>query len=312
MNRTDAAPPRLHVLMRSYGGDNRKNRPDFYSKLVCLATLVRATQAVNPSPELIFVNDGPLPEDRAHLMRSTGEVIRRDAGSNRASYRWTVSLAVNRNWPAQDVVWFAEDDYLYRPDAFSRLMEAAREVRQADYFSMYGADIAYGGEPGYGEPGTATTATVQAGGHAWRRHESTTSSFGVRPEKLRQDARLLRLMPATGGAWDTTSCLIYQGRLPFSGAELKADLLPFGSRPPRTWPRALARGSIRTSVSLRALRRPTRRRVLLGAEPDLIAHMETGGYDSRTDWESLARETRAWLRQASPTHPGDPHSTDQR
>ena len=62
---TDASPtPGLHVVMRSHGGENRKNRPDFYDKTVCLASLIRAAESVQPPPVTVFFNDGPIPGRR--------------------------------------------------------------------------------------------------------------------------------------------------------------------------------------------------------------------------------------------------------
>jgi hypothetical protein len=298
MSDDDQVAPRLHVIMRSYGGENFKDRPTFYSKLACLGSLIRAAASVRPSPELIFVNDGPLPADRERLMQLAGEVVTLDAGSNRASYRWTISMAVERPWSPHDVVWFAEDDYLYTIHSFARLLEAAGALPQADYLSMYGGDARFGREAGYGDVGTTCTGTARVGDWGWGRHLSTTSSFGVRARQLREDARLLRLMPATGGAWDHATCLAYQGLLPFSRKELQTDLVPFTSQPPIGWPRAVARGVVRGSLSLRALRRSSRRRLLYGAEPDLIAHMEVGGYSDRVDWEAVSSETTRWVHQA--------------
>ena len=54
----------LHLIYRSYGGENRKGRPDFYSKQVALASFVRSFRALEPGQaEVVFLNDGPIPAD---------------------------------------------------------------------------------------------------------------------------------------------------------------------------------------------------------------------------------------------------------
>jgi hypothetical protein len=307
-----SAPPRLHIVMRSYGGENMKDRPSYYTKLVCLASLIRAAQAASPAPELIFVNDGPIPADREAVMRAAGEVVQVDGGSNRSSYRSAVALAVNRPWADTDLVWFAEDDYLYTPHAFVRLLEgvSAPALADADYFALYGGsafDTATGRlhareRPERGAAGDPSAVPV--GQLRWFRGLATTSSFGVRRRALVQDARLLRLVPYTGGAWDRTSCLTAQGLRPFTRRELVEDLLPFASQPPPQWPRSLARGLLRVSLSARALRRADRRRVMRSADPDQICHLELGLLAPGADWEELAQDTRSWLQEWSSTAAG--------
>lgn len=123
----------------------------------------------------------------------------------------------------------------------------------------------------------------------------STSTFGVRSRVLRTDAALLRLLPYTGGAWDTATCLAYQGYRPF----FTADLVPDGDTPVV---RAVARGLVRAMVDLRSMRRPSRRRLQLGADPELIWHMEILvawpatrtppiAKTSTTDWGRVAVDT---------------------
>jgi hypothetical protein len=294
-------PPRLHILMRSHGSDNRKMRPPFFDKTACLASLVRAAEAVSPAPSLLFVNDGPIPAARSRLMAAAGEVLEGEFGSNRSSYRATLSLAVERTHDDADLVWFAEDDYLYDADAFLRLLDAAEKLPQADYFSLYVGEVADRQVP---QVGRAAGSQPPAGRPAspgqpvdWAPAVSTTSTFGVRHRQLREDLGLLRLMPYTGGAFDHTTCLTVQGRYPFTGAELVEDLVPFGRSPATEWPRRLVRGAVRAPVGLRALRRPSRRRTLYGPTRDLATHLELGAFDDSEDWESVSRSSLAWASE---------------
>ncbi|MGH3923456.1 MAG: hypothetical protein ACRDTT_11420, partial [Pseudonocardiaceae bacterium] len=66
--------PRLRVFYRLCGGENSKQRPSYYSKLLALSSLIRAVDALDPEPELVFVSDGPVAAPRLALMKARGEV----------------------------------------------------------------------------------------------------------------------------------------------------------------------------------------------------------------------------------------------
>jgi hypothetical protein len=297
-------PPRLRVFVRSHGSENRKDRPEFYDKTDCLASLIRAAENLTPSAELVFVNDGPIPPERERLMASAGEILQGDFGSNRQSYRATLAMAARRPSGDADVVWFGEDDYLYTPDAFTCLMEAARHVPQADYLSLYLGELLYREPPDPQDvqvtPRAARTPAdrdMVESRVGWTPGVSTTSSFAVRRRILVEDVELLRLMPYTGGAFDHTTLLTLQGKYPFTGRELIDDLLPFRSWPARSWPRAMVRAVVRTTLGTRAFRRPSRRRTLYLPTRDLAAHLELGAFQASEDWESLARESHLWAAE---------------
>jgi len=304
-----ARAPRLHVFARSHGGENRKGRPDFYDKTTCLASLIAAAEAVTPPAELVFVNDGPLPADREQLMVAAGDVLQGEFGSNRNSFRSTVAMAAERPFDDDDLVWFAEDDYLYRPNAFLSLLEVAQRLTQAQYFSLNAGELVYRPATPVSSDVTTDPAAAAPGQTAvdWVPSESTTSSFAVRVRQLREDAGLLRLMPFTGGAFDHATFLALQGRYPFTRDELRQDLLPL-EHPVAQWPRPMLRGVVRSAVGLRALRRPSRRRTLYGPTGDLIAHLEIGAFDPSEDWESLAHESWAWVERRR-TGAGGPPTT---
>ena len=172
-----AGPPRLRILMRSHGAENRKNRPGFYDKTVCLASLIRAAENASPAPELIFVNDGPIPIARERLMSSAGQVLQGHFGSNRRSYLAALSLAAGIEQPEVDLVWFAEDDYLYTPYAFTHLLEAAQRFPQVDYFSLYLGELAVrGSRP---EPSGRSGRSVRRG-----RRRAATMGTGDQHDQL--------------------------------------------------------------------------------------------------------------------------------
>ncbi|WP_432563179.1 hypothetical protein [Kineococcus sp. SYSU DK003] len=269
---------RLHVVYRSHGGENSKGRPPWYSKRVGLQSFCRAvdlvrTQRPAADTEVVFLNDGPVPADRLELMRAWGDPVTIEGGSNRRSYLTALGLPRRRGWAPEDLLLLAEDDYLWRPEALVALVDAAGEPRHAAaaYFAPYGQDV-----PDTGLP------------VRWERLESTTSTFAVRVGAVLQDERLLRLCALSGGDFDYASCLTLQGRRRFALRELVEHHDPAPGTP--AWRNVLRRGyllGMRAAVDVRSLRRPSRRRVLLGAQPALATHMEDG-WIVPGPWEQIA------------------------
>lgn len=293
----------LRIAYRSAAAGNDKPRPPYFSKGLALDSLLRAVEQLPEPPVLTFYNDGELPAAHVARMAEHGIIQPVRGGSNRASFRATVAAEAAAAGP-DDLVWFAEDDYLYLSEAFTALCAAAAALPDADYFAMFGSAAitpSAGRTPvrrlGLGADGDPTAVPVS--GTLWYRGYATTSTFGVRGRVLRDDARLLRSYPFTGGAWDQATCLALQGYRPFGPAQL----LPGDGAP---LPRALARAVVRAVADLRALRRPTRRRVLVASDPELIWHMEEfdgttrSGLSSRTaavDHAAIAAGTVAWSRE---------------
>ncbi|MBW0092709.1 hypothetical protein I4I73_12165 [Pseudonocardia sp. KRD-184] len=292
---------RVRIVYRSAESENTKPRPPYYSKTLALASLLRAVEPLGDDAEIVFVNDGDIPADRLALMEAHGTVRRIEGGSNRATFRAVVAHEAALAGEPDDLVWFAEDDYLYAPDALTSLRAAADAFPGTDYFAMYGSgslDLDASGARAVrrDQPGTdGLPDAPRRGAAAWFRAHSTTSTFGVRRAALRQDAALLRRMPYTGGAWDRATCLALQGFRPFAAA----DLLPDADGGTL---RGVVRGVVRAAVGL-LVRRPSRHRVLMGSDPELVWHMEIHDYDERgrpstatcaVDWAAVAVDTMFW------------------
>ena len=267
-------------MYRSHAGENSKGRPGWYSKLVGLRSFTRAVEDLREQRpgvplEVVFLNDGPVPADRLDVMAHWGDPVTIDGGSNRSSYLQGLALARRRGWATGDLLLLAEDDYLWRPEALVSLTDAAADPRSrgVDYFAPYGRAVEDDGRPA-----------------RWGPVESTTSTFAVRVGALSQDERLLRLCAFSGGDFDYTSCLTLQGRPRFTLREV-LDHHPPADGTPR-WRVAVRSGylvAMRTAVDARSLRRPSRRRRILGAEPALATHMELG-WIVPGPWERIAGE----------------------
>ncbi|GAA3242967.1 hypothetical protein GCM10017691_47450 [Pseudonocardia petroleophila] len=302
-------PRPLRVLHRSYGGDNTKPRPPYYSKLLALAALLRAADALDVAPELVFINDGHMPQERLSVMERFGEVVSvRKGGSDTNSYREMLADENARSGDPNDLIWLAEDDYLYVPDALRQLVAGSAALPDADYFTLYGAraiDVARSRRKAVIRPEPAAEGTgqvVEVGEVAWYRAASTTSTFGITRRALNEDVRLLRHFSLTGGAWDSATCKAIQGLAPFSAKHLRRDFLPFREVPPALWPKSYVRGALRVASIPLSVRSPQRRRALLGSDPELIIHMEApddppralSARTQKIDWAAVATETAEW------------------
>jgi len=292
---------RLHVVYRSYGGTNTKDRPPFFSKQLALASLVRAAEAAGQPVELVFLNDGPIPAERLDLMRAAGEVVPRTRLGFRGSYHAGLALPLERGWPDEDLVWFGEDDYLYRPSALRDLVAAAETFPEASYLALYasiGDRPPEGGEQPDYAPVPARwrgSAPVAVNGHLWRRGLSTTWTFGVRMAALRQDRRILSLTDYTGLAGcDHAMCLLYQGLQPFPWALLGRDLRLAGPGAARRRAKRLVVVPLKAALNLWSYGRARRGRLLFAADPPLATHLETGHLALGTDWPAIAEDCAAW------------------
>ena len=286
----------LHIISRSYAGENKKGRPDYYSKRLSLMSLIQSFQRLKPgTAELIFMNDGPIPDDRLELMKASGEVVMRSKLGMQGSMRAILELPIVRGWAEDDLVWFAEDDYLYLPRAFEDLVAAADSFPQASYFGLY-ALIGMRQPNGvvFDDPlrmprRWPESEMTLVNGHPWRRALSTTSTFGARVKPLVEDYPMMKLAMQSGGAWDHTTCLMYQGFMPYPAKSLLRSLLDanraggFGRRAGIV--------AARMGLDLYQLRRAltaSKHRILVAPEPALITHLETEHLAVGTDWQDVA------------------------
>jgi hypothetical protein len=289
---------KLHAIYRSYGGENRKSRPAYYSKLLALASFVRAVDQLESPVGLTFLNDGPVANDAYRLMKAVGRVVPFDRLGIRRSYAKALTLAVGCNGDESDIVWLAEDDYLYRPDALERLLSAARLIPWASYFALYGTfptpetemseedDVA---PRGWHDQGGATVH-----GHDWSHAVSTTSTFGARLPALRRDRHLFRLALYSARAWDHQTCLAYQGYMPFRGRWLLQDPSTPGTESVQSRIKVLGATPIKVVVDAMAYRRARQPGLLVASRPPLATHLELPYLAPGIDWNAEAEATTEW------------------
>jgi glycosyl transferase family 2 len=290
----------LRLVYRSYGGENTKRRPHYYSKLLTLTSFVQAAQRVS-GVEVIFLNDGPIPANRLAIMSRFGEVIQiaDQPQGLRASYRAALAMAQTKPWPDHDVVSFVEDDYLFTPDALGYLVEAAAGLPEASYFSLYG------NRPDYADPKVrvehslprswSPAPDIRVGTRVWYNRAGIASTFAARVGVLRADIPIFLqcMLPFRRRFLDHETCLIYQGFVPYYGWELLLGLPEDFTPSVRGVLRTIVLIPFRIALNVRA-RRQREPHLLYTLTPNEATHLEHPVMSADQDWEAVAAQVADW------------------
>lgn len=273
----------LTVFYRVTPASNGKPRPPWSSPRLALRSFLDALDRSGARTRFVTVADGGVPDELAGLLAERGEVVVVHGGSAPKSFRRLLDVA--RTVAGDGLVWFAEDDYLYRPDAVTALLEAAEALPSADLLGLYTPDNAawharHRSQPG----GHGPEQAWQVGGRTWRRAWDSTSTFGLRARVLREDAWLLWLCSRCGGPWDHACVTALQGVAPYDWRHLHADLFLRPSR--ASAGRVVSRPLLRAAADTVALLR--RGRTWVAPEVSLATHLEPGYLAPGTDWAARA------------------------
>jgi len=288
----------LHVVYRSTASENAARRPAFYSKDVALASFQGALEGSGEElGDVVFLNDGDgMPPDRVARMRSLGEVTQLAGLGNSGSYRFALTLLTTRPWSDDDLVYFSEDDYLYRRNALGALGAVARAVPEASYFTLYDY-------PGFHAAGHAGAGPDDQGKQQeylrrhrrkhwrvdsvdWRAVRSTTMSFGARVGELRRDAWIHLLgtntpTPDDGFIWDATHSFPVWTTLP-------AVFLALHRRRSLRW-------RLRGGLGFVGDYWTAKDRLLLAPSPGLATHLHLPYLAPDVDWDAEAARARLTL-----------------
>lgn len=295
---------RFHLVLRSYGGENHKSRPPYYSKLIALASFIRAASQV-PGADVLFLNDGPVPATHLALMERYGTVVQIPGGpiGMRGSYWHAVTLPRHHpDWDDDDIVSLNEDDYLFRPDAFAVLEAAAAQLAEAGYFSVYGP------RPDYDSPTVRQDLSLPHGwqpapdrvvdGRTWFNQPGITSTFSARAGALRHDAAVFRhcMIPFRRRFLDHETCLIYQGFVPYRGLDLITGL-PGDFEPGlRGMARTVFLVPFRVALNIHAMMRHERH-LLYCLTPNEATHLDLPVISSDRDWAAEAWTLPGWAAE---------------
>ncbi len=255
-SRTRSDAP-VRVLYRySEEAPGRPSRPRFFDKDVALASFLRAVSAASTRPSVVFVADGALNSRTRVAMERFGPVVTISKRGNSGSYRLLLDVVRARGWERDALVYFAEDDYLYRAEAFDRLAAAAAAFPHAEYFTLYDHPDRYG-RADDADTGRVDVYLAPPGQH-WRTAESTCMTFAARTGAIHRDmdaqiAGLAQEIPMDRPIWRHT---LFER------------------------PRAQGPGAPRP--------------VLLSPIPSLATHCHDGFLAPGVDWDAEARAAWAW------------------
>lgn len=178
--------PDLVVAIRAYPGLSKK--PAFFTRKLDLweasvRSLAGALDGVNASVHGLLDDCPDEYEEilRSHLGADIAQVRRLGKSGNQAT--WAMQLDLLSDLPEDQLVYLAEDDYLYVPGAFARSVDFQRAHRDVDFVSLfdhpgwyYGPDI---------QP-IDHHALRWHGDRHWRTAVCTTCSFQSRARVLRE------------------------------------------------------------------------------------------------------------------------------
>ena len=291
----------LRLVYRLYGGQNRKNRPDYFDKGTCLASFLVAARTADA--EAVVLADGPLPAPWRELAERGARVIDIPGGpvGLRGSYWSALRLPDRLGWPDDDVVYFCEDDYLHRPEAFVALRSATESIPAAGYFALYASTPDNPTADGSTPWGWRPAPDAMVDGQRWVNVPSTTSTHGVRLGALRADLGIIRqgMIPYPERFLDHEILMVCQGALPYSPAEI---VLGRAATRFRTGYRAVAANCVltpfRLAFELRALTRRRQPHLLYASDPNLACHLETPMLAPQVDWPAVARDGEAAMQAA--------------
>lgn len=182
---------KLHIIYRSTGPDSKSHiRPKYFNKTVGLKSFLSAVNKVRHEiGDIIFMNDGEMPVDRVKLMESAGKVTPLPGLGNSGSFRAAFNLVKDKDWDDDDIIYFAEDDYLYKENSLSLLIEGAKNIKKADYFTLYDHPDRYSRT----DDAKKTEYVFFSGTIHWRSVESTCISFGARVGAIKKNLWLFKI-----------------------------------------------------------------------------------------------------------------------
>lgn len=186
---------RVRVILRLTPSENRKNRPDWYSKETSLRSLVSAIDTAREAgldvdfSAVLDVSSGRhlAPGVARLLLDNVDTVMPIRGGTAAKSWRPVVRLVRDSiPYADDDLLYFIEDDYLHLPDALIALADGTTDYR-----------LLYAHEKDHGRIGAPQDG--------WASVPGGTSSFAVTGAAFRADATMHLLLSHGGGAWDELS-----------------------------------------------------------------------------------------------------------
>src|SRR4029077_5303767 len=119
-------------------------------------------------------------------MRSNGTIVGLPGLGNSGSYRRALAiLRESSGWTDDALVYFAEDDYLYRGEALTEMITAAAAIVDASFFTLYDHPDYQSAPVHQRFRRLHRREQWSIGSTRWRSVRSTTMTFGARVGPMR-------------------------------------------------------------------------------------------------------------------------------
>jgi hypothetical protein len=266
---------KFHVLYRTTGHENSKLRPGFYSKRIALLSFASTLSRVSAVGDVYFLCDGPVQDDQLRMMRSIGSIVTLPGLGNSGSYRRALAMFREASdWDDDDLVYFAEDDYLYQPDALFEIVKAAAAVPRASFFTPYDHPDYYALAAHLRYSRLHSRERWRVESQTWRSVRMTTMTFAARVGPMRT-AAVIHELGSRGPYprdWDIWSALVtVSPQYLVAKATRYTEVL-------------VTRSMIRRAPEW--LRRTD---LLVAPRPSLATHLEQPFLARGVDWHEVAR-----------------------
>lgn len=274
-------PRRLTVILRLTPSDNQKNRPSWYTKALCLQSLIQARDAARKGGYwvsllvLVDTAGGQLRPELSSLVSYCDQVREGNFGSAsrslRAQLTWAEEISAALN---DDLVYCVEDDHLHSPESLTQAFSLPGGVGFLYCISK----------------GSATGT----GDFTWMDAPRSVSSFLIHTDLLMKIAWQMRFGSRLGPAFDLLTWHWLSGRRFGFG---QPWLMTHGGR---SWYARVILAcwqlGARILIDLLIWLRIGTRVRLSAISPSLAAHCEVGWLPNERDWAALANDVRERAR----------------
>lgn len=168
---------------------NRASRPAFFSKQLCLESLLGARSALASDSELLLLVDADsLSAFPFDPVAAIGDCQVRLLGGIGNSASMRVALSIAGAQPPDSFVYFVEDDYLHTLDSLTALQSAACHFARTTYLTLYDHPIRYATDYKFGlDLPTLSPRIELVENRHWRTQESTCMTFGGTAATVQED-----------------------------------------------------------------------------------------------------------------------------
>ena len=197
----------MKIYYRISNNSYKKNRLSNATKEHCLTNFLQEFDRPENTINIIADNVTDSALDKFIDSRCKSNIIRENTNLNNAhSFQHCLRRACSETDDNENV-YFAEDDYLYLPDAFRYLTEG---LTVSHYVTLYDHPDKYlnateGGNPQIEDHGEITRVIITPNIH-WKLTNSTTMTFGAKSKTLKKDKDIWEKYLITSYPRDYEAC----------------------------------------------------------------------------------------------------------